>query len=186
MGKEYVGIDLQRRRSLIYRMDQAGERIDSVRVDNEPSQFAKAVSVARVGSDANAEATTGPTWRSPAKFSRSSTTAYDTARSAVSLTKTPRDARRPTGCVLVVRQGSHLRVAKPAKLLSPPGRGRRPSCRSISAKTCLSSRWRCARPGSCWAVPWVDQHCGLVAESVVRVPLDEYHAGFTDCEGTWL
>ncbi len=31
MGKEYVGIDLHRRRSLIYRMDQAGEKIDSVR-----------------------------------------------------------------------------------------------------------------------------------------------------------
>jgi hypothetical protein len=26
MGKEYVGIDLHRRRSVIYRMDEAGER----------------------------------------------------------------------------------------------------------------------------------------------------------------
>ena len=37
MEKEYVGIDLHRRRSVIYRMDQAGEKIDSVRVDNDPS-----------------------------------------------------------------------------------------------------------------------------------------------------
>ncbi len=57
----------------------------------------------------NAEARTGPTWRSPGKFSRSSTTGCETARSAVSLTKTQRDARHPTGCVLVLRQGSHLR-----------------------------------------------------------------------------
>jgi transposase len=62
MEKEYVGIDLHRRRSLIYRMDQAGERIDSVRVDNEPSQFAKAVSVAPVGSDVIVEATYGWYW----------------------------------------------------------------------------------------------------------------------------
>ena len=32
MEKEYVGIDLHRRRSVIYRMDRAGEKIDSVRV----------------------------------------------------------------------------------------------------------------------------------------------------------
>ncbi len=62
MKKEYVGIDLHRRRSVIYRMDQAGEKIDSVRVDNEPSEFAKAVSVAPVGSDVIVEATYGWYW----------------------------------------------------------------------------------------------------------------------------
>ena len=36
MAQEYVGIDLHRRRSVIYRMDQAGDKIDSVRVENEP------------------------------------------------------------------------------------------------------------------------------------------------------
>ena len=67
MGKEYVGIDLHRRRSVIYRMDQAGDKIDSVRVHNEPSDFAKAVSVAPVGSDVIVEATsgTGPLISSP-------------------------------------------------------------------------------------------------------------------------
>jgi len=62
MGKEYVGIDLHRRRSVIYRMDQAGEKIDSVRVDNEPSHFAKAVSTAPVGGDVIVEATYGWYW----------------------------------------------------------------------------------------------------------------------------
>ncbi len=59
MGKEHVGLDLRHRRSVIYRLDQAGEKIDSVRVDNEPSRFAKTVSVAPVGSDVIVEATYG-------------------------------------------------------------------------------------------------------------------------------
>ncbi len=62
MTQEYVGIDLHRRRSVIYRMDQAGEKIDSVRVDNEPSRFAKEVSAAPAGSDVIVEATYGWYW----------------------------------------------------------------------------------------------------------------------------
>ena len=62
MTQEYVGIDLHRRRSVIYRMDEAGEKIDSVRVDNEPSRFAKKVSAAPVGSDVIVEATYGWYW----------------------------------------------------------------------------------------------------------------------------
>jgi len=46
MGKEYVGIDLHRGRSVIYRMDEAGERIDCVRVNNDPVWFAEEVSKA--------------------------------------------------------------------------------------------------------------------------------------------
>ena len=36
MAQEYVGINLHRRRSVIHRMDQTGDKIDSVRVDNGP------------------------------------------------------------------------------------------------------------------------------------------------------
>ncbi len=43
-------------------MDHAGEKIDSVRVDNESSHFAKAVSVALVGSPVIVEATYGWYW----------------------------------------------------------------------------------------------------------------------------
>ena len=35
MAKEYVGIDLHRRRSVIYRMDEAGERSGLVRPGGE-------------------------------------------------------------------------------------------------------------------------------------------------------
>lgn len=59
---EYVGIDLHRRRSVIYRMDGSGEKIDCVRVDNEPWRFAEAVSAAPVGSDVIVEATYGWYW----------------------------------------------------------------------------------------------------------------------------
>ncbi len=62
MGREYVGVDLHPRRSVIYRMDEMGERIDSVRVDNELSEFADAVSEAPVGSDVVIEATYGWYW----------------------------------------------------------------------------------------------------------------------------
>ena len=59
---QYVGIDLHRRQSVIYRMDHAGDKIDSVRVDNEPSRFAKEVSAAPVGSAVILEATYGWYW----------------------------------------------------------------------------------------------------------------------------
>jgi len=62
MAQEYVGIDLHRRRSVIYRMDQAGDKIDSVRVENDPIHFAKEVSAAPVGSDVIVEATYGWYW----------------------------------------------------------------------------------------------------------------------------
>ncbi len=35
-GSQVVGIDLHRRRSVIVRMSEAGERLDSVRIDNDP------------------------------------------------------------------------------------------------------------------------------------------------------
>ncbi len=62
MTQEYVGIDLHRRRSVIYRMDEAGEKLSSARVDNEPSQFAKGVGAAPAGSDVIVEATYGWYW----------------------------------------------------------------------------------------------------------------------------
>jgi transposase len=62
MAQEYVGIDLHRRRSVIYRMDEHGEKINSTRVTNEPMNFAKEVSAAPVGSDVIIEATYGWYW----------------------------------------------------------------------------------------------------------------------------
>ncbi len=38
--QEYVGIDLHRRRSVIVRRTQAGEKVDTVRIDNDPVTLA--------------------------------------------------------------------------------------------------------------------------------------------------
>jgi hypothetical protein len=62
MDRQYVGIDLHRRRSVIYRMDAAGEKLESVRIDNEPLRFAEEVAKAPAGSDVVIEATYGWYW----------------------------------------------------------------------------------------------------------------------------
>jgi transposase len=62
MEREYVGVDLHRRRSVIYRMDEGGDRVDCVRVVNDPAEFAAAVSAAPAGSDVIIEATYGWYW----------------------------------------------------------------------------------------------------------------------------
>jgi transposase len=62
MEREYVGIDLHRRRSVIYRMDKDGEKLASTRIVNDPLDFARVVSEAPVGSDVVIEATYGWYW----------------------------------------------------------------------------------------------------------------------------
>ena len=62
MERQYVGIDLHRRRSVIYQMDEGGERLSCVRVDNDPWRFAEAVSRAPEGTDVVIEATYGWYW----------------------------------------------------------------------------------------------------------------------------
>ncbi|MGO8871162.1 MAG: IS110 family transposase [Acidimicrobiales bacterium] len=62
MGKEYVGIDLHRRRSVLYRMDEAGEKSDCVRINNDPVWSAQEVGKAPKGSHVVIEATYGWYW----------------------------------------------------------------------------------------------------------------------------
>jgi hypothetical protein len=47
--RQYVGIDLHRRRSLTVRMDEAGERLQTVRIDNDP--LAQDLALAEAGPD---------------------------------------------------------------------------------------------------------------------------------------
>jgi hypothetical protein len=51
-GKQYVGIDLHRRRTVIVRTDESGQRLGLARIDNDP--VALAVEVAKAGPDAEA------------------------------------------------------------------------------------------------------------------------------------
>jgi transposase len=60
--RQYVGIDLHRRRSVIVRMDSAGEVLDQTRIDNDP--LALAAEIAKAGPDpvVAIEATYGWYW----------------------------------------------------------------------------------------------------------------------------
>jgi transposase len=62
VGQQFVGIDLHRRRTVIVRQTQAGERLGMVRIDNDP--FALAEQVASWGETPQVvlEATYGWYW----------------------------------------------------------------------------------------------------------------------------
>jgi transposase len=62
MERQYVGIDLHRRRSVIVRMDAAGEVVDEVRIDNEPLVLAAEVAKAGPEPEVALEATFGWYW----------------------------------------------------------------------------------------------------------------------------
>ena len=61
-GRQYVGIDLHRRRSVIVRMTREGEQLDWVRIDNDP--VALGLELAKAGPDPEVvlEATYGWYW----------------------------------------------------------------------------------------------------------------------------
>jgi transposase len=62
MGREYVGIDFHRRRSVIVRKNAAGEKLSSVRVANDPLAIAAAVADAGAEPEVVIEATYGWYW----------------------------------------------------------------------------------------------------------------------------
>jgi hypothetical protein len=59
MDRQYVGIDLHRRRSVIVRVDGDGTKLGSVRVPNDPSEISAAVAVAGEDAEVIVEATYG-------------------------------------------------------------------------------------------------------------------------------
>ncbi|MER6591705.1 transposase [Micromonospora purpureochromogenes] len=61
-GRQFVGIDLHRRRSVIVRMTEDGEKLDAVRIDNDP--VALGLEIAKAGPDPEVvlEATYGWYW----------------------------------------------------------------------------------------------------------------------------
>ena len=61
-GQQFVGIDLHRRRSVIVRMDQAGQRLDTVRIDNDPMALAAQIGEAGERPQVVLEATYGWYW----------------------------------------------------------------------------------------------------------------------------
>jgi transposase len=61
-GRQVVGIDLHRRRSVIVRMTEAGEHLDVVRIDNDPVALEQAIAAAGDSPDVVLEATYGWYW----------------------------------------------------------------------------------------------------------------------------
>src|SRR5436190_8611041 len=62
MDRRYVGIDLHRRRSVIYAMDAAGEKLFCERIDNDSLRLLEVVSAAGEGAEVVIEATYGWYW----------------------------------------------------------------------------------------------------------------------------
>jgi transposase len=61
-GRQVVGIDLHRRRSVIVRMSETGERLDQVRIDNDPMVLAAEIEKAGEDPQVVLEATYGWYW----------------------------------------------------------------------------------------------------------------------------
>lgn len=62
MDRQYVGIDLHRRRSVIVRMDGAGDVLELVRIDNDPVRLAAEIAKAGPEPEVALEATYGWYW----------------------------------------------------------------------------------------------------------------------------
>ena len=62
MNREYVGIDLHRRRSVIVRKNSDGEVLSKVHIDNDPVALAEAVGTAGPEPEVVVEATFGWYW----------------------------------------------------------------------------------------------------------------------------
>ena len=61
-GRQVVGIDLHRRRSVIVRMTEAGQHLDTVRIDNDPVTLAAEIAKAGEAPEVVLEATYGWYW----------------------------------------------------------------------------------------------------------------------------
>ena len=62
MERQYVGIDLHRRRSVIVRTDAAGEVLEEVRIDNDPLRLMDEIAKAGPSPEVALEATYGWYW----------------------------------------------------------------------------------------------------------------------------
>jgi hypothetical protein len=62
MDRRYVGIDLHRRRSVIYAMDAEGDKLFCERIANDALRMLEVVSAAGVGAEVMIEATYGWYW----------------------------------------------------------------------------------------------------------------------------
>jgi transposase len=65
-GRQFVGVDLHRRRSVIVRMAESGERLETVRILNDPERLAEVMTRAGEAPEVVLEATYGWYWAADA------------------------------------------------------------------------------------------------------------------------
>jgi hypothetical protein len=65
-GRQFVGIDLHRRRSVLVRMTQAGQRLETVRIANDPEYLRQVMARAGQAPEVVLEATYGWYWAADA------------------------------------------------------------------------------------------------------------------------
>ena len=61
-GRQIVGIDLHRRRSVVVRMSSEGDRLGKARIDNDPVAFAEQIGLMGEAPEVVLEATYGWYW----------------------------------------------------------------------------------------------------------------------------
>ena len=61
-GKQFVGMDVHRRRSVLVRMTEAGERLETVRISNDPEYLRAVMDRAGEAPEMVLEATYGWYW----------------------------------------------------------------------------------------------------------------------------
>ena len=61
-GRQFVGIDLHRRRSVLVRMTESGERLETVRISNDPEYLRQVMARAGEHPEVVLEATYGWYW----------------------------------------------------------------------------------------------------------------------------
>jgi hypothetical protein len=61
-GRQILGMDLNRRRSVLVRMTEAGERLEAVRISNDPEHLAAVMARAAEHPEVVLEATYGWFW----------------------------------------------------------------------------------------------------------------------------
>jgi transposase len=61
-GKQYVGMDLHRRRSVLVRMTESGEHLETIRISNDPDYLGQVMARAGEAPEVVLEATCGWYW----------------------------------------------------------------------------------------------------------------------------
>jgi transposase len=117
-GRQVVGIDLHRRRSVLVRMTESGERLETVGIDNDPLAFGLEIAKAGANPEVVLEATYGWCWAADVLAEAGATVhlAHPLGVKAVAYRRVKNDARDAADLADLLRMGRlpEASVAPPA------------------------------------------------------------------------